>query len=165
MPSLDVAIVPAEDIPAPPYRTPSDDVPQMYSVAKKMESLCRRLGGMGMSASQVGLPWRMFVFLLDPPYGDKFGCYFDCEYRPASEDKAPSVEGCLSLPGLMYSVDRHEEVVVSGKELFEGDEGPLVRDVEKAFSGLAAVLMQHEIDHDHGRERMIDSIGRRVHRA
>lgn len=162
MPSPDVRIVPVELIPRPPYSTPSDDLPLMYAVAKKMEILCESLDGLGVSAAQVGLPWRMFVFRREPSEGGGFGCYFDCQYEGSGGTKSASVEGCLSLPGQRFSLERYDDVVVAGNELYDGEEGPASRAITRSFSGLMSVLMQHEIDHDHGRERMIDMIGRKV---
>jgi peptide deformylase len=37
-----------------------------------------------------------------------------------------------------------------------------LEEFEREFSGIPAVILQHEIDHNFGRERMIDTIGRRI---
>lgn len=165
MPSEELAIVPLSSIPCPPYSTPSNDPIRMYAVSKRMEALCVRHNGMGLAAAQVGLPWRMFVFRSDLPGDGKFGCYFDCEYEPVSPEKSTSVEGCLSLPGEHYAVDRYPEVRVTGMRLVEGEDGPVSEPFSETYSGIMAVLMQHEIDHERGRERMIDVIGRKVRLA
>lgn len=161
MPSAELAIVPLDAIPSPPYETPRHDLLLMYATAKRMEALCARLNGMGLAAAQVGLPWRMFVFRSD----GGFQCLFDCEYEPLPGATSTSVEGCLSLPGQHYAVDRHNLVKVRGMRLFEGAEGPEVEPFSAEYSGVMSVLMQHEIDHDMGRERMIDVIGRKVRLA
>lgn len=161
MPSAELAIVPLDAIPSPPYRTPSENLPLMYATSKRMEILCGRLNGMGLAAAQVGLPWRMFVFRSD----GGFGCLFDCEYEPLPGATSTSVEGCLSLPGQHYAVERHNLVKVRGMRLFEGAEGPESEPFSAEYSGVMAVLMQHEIDHDMGRDRMIDVIGRKVRPA
>jgi peptide deformylase len=160
MPLNDLNIVALDLIPNAPYETPSDDLPRLYATAKRMEMLCRRLGGLGLAAAQVGIPWRMFVFRGQE--SQDFGCYFDCEYRPASDATSISVEGCLSLPGEQYGVERYEEVIVFGQELLEGPDGPISNSFTRPYSGLMSVLMQHEIDHERGRERMIDIVGRRL---
>lgn len=165
MPSADLEIVPLDSIPSPPYSTPSDNLIQVYATAKRMQLLCAKLQGLGLSAAQVGIPWRMFVFRLFPDYGGDFGCYFDCEYRPANDFSSTSVEGCLSLPGERYSLKRYDEVIVRGKELLDGPDGPVSRSFTRSYEGVMSVLMQHEIDHDLGRDRMIDKIGRRVFRS
>lgn len=66
------------------------------------------------------------------------------------------------MPGEYYLVDRYPEVLVTGMRLVEGEEGPIAEPFSEAYSGVTAVLMQHEIDHESGRERMIDVIGRKV---
>ena len=158
MPLYEASIVSLESIPAPPYSTPSGDLHKLYCTAKGMEALCIKMNGMGIAAPQVGLPWRMFVFRSED---SRFECYFDCEYS-SSKTKSASVEGCLSLPDQHYRVDRYDEVVVSGMRIAES-EGELASEpLQKTFSGIMAVLMQHEIDHDFGREKMIDIIGTRV---
>lgn len=160
MPSSELVIVPLDEIPAPPYETPSSDAPALYAVAKRMEHLCRNLGGLGLSAAQVGIPWRLFVALNDYPLNDHdFGIFFDCTYDPRGSESFPSIEGCLSLPGKRYKVSRYEKVAVRGKRLVESSDGVSCEDFSATFSGIPAVIMQHEIDHDQGRERMIDSIG------
>ena len=162
MPSIDLSVVSLDSIPTPPYKTPSDNLHAMYSASKSMEVLCADLNGMGLSAAQVGLPWRMFVFRSEDPKDLKFECFFDCEYEPIGDSSSPSVEGCLSLPGQRFVVRRFERIQVRGFELVEGAEGPASEPFSRSYEGIASVLMQHEIDHDLGRERMIDKIGERV---
>lgn len=159
MPSPDLHLVPLDGIPEPPYRTPAENLPLLYSTAKKMQRLCEESDGLGMAAAQVGLPWRLFVARHEHPDSEVFGIFFDCEYSSSGPSIFSSVEGCLSLPGRQYRVPRHESVVVSGKRIVEDEEGFRCEDFSSEFSGVAAVLMQHEIDHDHGRHKMIDSIG------
>lgn len=158
MPLYEFSIVPLESIPDAPYRTPSDDIHRLCCTAKGMEALCIKSNGMGIAASQVGLPWRMFVFRSSD---SEFHCYFDCEYSSSSPLFA-SVEGCLSLPGEHYKVERHSKVTVKGMQVIEREGEFVAEPFEKEYEGTMAVLMQHEIDHDHGRERMIDRIGTRV---
>lgn len=160
----ELSIVPLESVPAPPYKTPDHDLLLIYSTAKRMESLCAKLKGLGLASAQVGLPWRMFVV---NPFGDDFQCYFDCEYEPITEEKHTSIEGCLSLPGQQYAVQRYavqryEAVRVSGMRMLAGDDRPESQSFSREFYGTTAVLMQHEIDHDKGRARMIDVIGTKV---
>lgn len=158
MPLYEFSIVPLASIPEPPYVTPLEDFHKLCCTAKGMEALCVKLKGMGLAAAQVGLPWRMFVFRESE---SDFRCYFDCEYF-SSSPKFSSVEGCLSLPGDHYKVERHGRVTVKGMRLVDKDGDPFAEPFEQEYEGIMAVLMQHEIDHDHGREKMIDRIGTRV---
>jgi peptide deformylase len=162
MPSPDLSLVLLDSIPPPPYDTPSGDLNAMYATAKRMEALCRDKGGMGLAAAQVGIPWRLFVAMAGWPSSDRFGFFFDCSYEPVGEESFSSLEGCLSLPGERYGVRRHARVRVEGFRIVEGREGVSSERFSGDFSGVASVLMQHEIDHDRGRERMIDLIGSRL---
>jgi peptide deformylase len=162
MPSPEVSLVSLDSIPSSPYDTPRGDLNALYATAKRMEALCREKGGMGLAAAQVGLPWRLFVAMAEWPSSARFGFFFDCSYEPVGEESFSSLEGCLSLPGERYRVRRHAEVRVNGLKIVEGEEGVSCEPFSESFTGVAAVLMQHEIDHDLGRERMIDRIGSRM---
>lgn len=160
--SPEVSLVSLDSIPLPPYETPRGDLNALYATAKRMETLCRENGGMGLAAAQVGLPWRLFVAMSEWPLSDRFGLFFDCSYEAFGEESFSSLEGCLSLPKERYRVARHAEVRVDGFRIVEGEEGVLCEPFSESFAGVASVLMQHEIDHDLGRERMIDRIGSRL---
>lgn len=153
-------IVSLEDIPRGLYRTPLDNPMKLLAAAQEMETLCRSKGGMGLAASQVGLPWRLFIYWSDYPSDPGvFSCLVDCEYEPVSENKFTSVEGCLSLPGRQFELQRYDEISVSGKILVVSQDSARLEDFTESFRGVPAVVLQHEIDHNHGRERMIDKIG------
>jgi peptide deformylase len=158
-----ISIVPLDSIPDPPYETPKDDLTEVYRVSKAMEQVCVSQRGMGLAASQVGIPWRMFVFWSNYPDPKmKFDCLVDCSYKPVGDDVFSSLEGCLSLPGERYRVRRHESVAVEGLKLVDNSEVVRLEPFNSVFSGVMSVLVQHEMDHDFGREKMIDSIGQRV---
>ena len=57
-----------------------------------------------------------------------------------SEDKVTGVEGCLSLPGLLGDVDRHERIEVAGQDR-------LGKPMRLSAGGWLARVFQHEIDH------------------
>ena len=57
-----------------------------------------------------------------------------------SDEMVSGVEGCLSLPGLLGDVERHQSVELAG----QNREGKPVR---LAASGWLARVFQHEIDH------------------
>lgn len=163
MPSPDLSIVGLDEMPNPPYVTPDSDLNVLYIMAKKMVHLCRRMNGVGLSAPQVGVPWRLFVALDDYPSNqEEFGMFFDCSYSSDSSVTFPSVEGCLSLPGKQFKVMRYERVLVTGKRIIEASDGLSCEGFSALYQGVSAVIMQHEIDHDQGRKMMIDSIGTSV---
>jgi peptide deformylase len=156
-------IVPLENIPVVEYDTPKDNLMLLYATAKKMESICISKNGMGLAASQVGLPWKFFVYWSNyPETPKKFEYLLDCEYEPAG-DKFLSIEGCLSLGSKRFQLERYESVVVSGKKLIPSDKAPEIQIFESKFNGILSVVMQHEIDHNHGRSKMIDVLGKRIY--
>jgi len=154
-------LVELENIPLVGCETPTKNLSHLFATGQRMEMLCKASNGMGLSAAQVGIPWRFFVYWSNyPEENQKFDYLFDCEYSPAG-DKFISIEGCLSLAGKYYEVGRYEKINVSGKKLVF-DEKISVEEFERKFEGVEAVVLQHEIDHGRGRELMIDIIGKRV---
>jgi peptide deformylase len=162
MPSSNISVVDLDSIPSPPYETPKGDLTTLFATAKRMEVICRDKGGMGLAAAQVGLPWRLFVARTDWPSSDRFSFFFDCSYEPIGEESFSSIEGCISIPRERYSVKRYANVQVKGFRIVEGEEGFSCELFSEPFTGVASVLMQHEIDHDFGRDKMIDRIGTRL---
>lgn len=150
--------------------TPTDNLLEVYKVCKEMEILCDMERGIGLSAVQVGVPWKLFLVRLD--HGSKFkptgryGYFVNCHYEIMAEDKIASLEGCLSLrspEGLtrMFQVERYTRTRVYGFQLIDkmklevvgiSAEMTLPQDNE-------SIVFQHEIDHhlgklisDHGKE-------------
>jgi peptide deformylase len=160
---MDIEIVPKDRIPSTFYETPLGKLTDLYVAAQGMESLCKSLGAAGLSAPQVGLPWNLFVYWSNyPDKNKKFDCLIDCAYS-GSGTRSASVEGCLSLSGMRFKLDRYDEVVVTGKRLVCDEDTLRLEGFTKDFSGFSAAIIQHEIDHSVGRERMIDAIGERIH--
>lgn len=156
-------IVKLEDIPIQDFLTPKEDLVRLYSTAQQMEMICRSKNGMGLSAAQIGLPWKLFVYWSNyPNQKQQFDCLIDCDYEPVTNSKSISIEGCLSLEG-HYKVDRFEEIRVFGKKLDQKNGSLALIDFDSVFSGVISVVMQHEIDHQFGRSKMIDLIGQRIY--
>jgi peptide deformylase len=65
------------------------------------------------------------------------------EIVKASEEKVMGVEGCLSIPGLVGEVERHEEVLVKGLNRHG-------KPMKVKAKGWLARIFQHEIDHLNG---------------
>lgn len=156
-------LVALDQIPSGEYNTPKDNLMKLYAVAQQMEAVCVAKNGMGLSASQVGLPWKFFVYWSNfPKNPKKFDYFLDCEYAPKGE-KFLSLEGCLSLGNKRFQLERYESVIVSGKRLTVNNDSVSLEDFKSEFNGIPAVVMQHEIDHNYGREKMIDTIGKQIY--
>ena len=99
----------------------------------------KHYGGIGLSANQVGLALRMFVF------GDNKH-FIPCFNPKILEYGGPEVaieEGCLTYPGLFIKIYRPEWVTVT----FEDENRELH---EETFSELQSRVFQHEYDHMEG---------------
>lgn len=92
--------------------------------------------GVGLAAPQVGVLERIFVWEVD----EEHGAVVNPVIVERSADRVQEEEGCLSLPGLYYPVERALSVVVAGQDA-EGE--PVKLEAE----GLLARVCQHEIDH------------------
>lgn len=145
---VDVDLIPTiDDI----IETPKDDLVRLYKTCLEMANICTSENGVGLSAVQVGIPWKMFVVRWPD---DRFGFFVDCEYSPIGEDQSYSDEGCLSLKdeegrSLMYRVNRYNNIKVIGKVLVPDDK-PVLKDIDVEMGGFYGVVLQHEIDHHNG---------------
>ena len=119
---------------------------EVRKTAKKMARLMYKNDGCGLAAPQIGVLRQIVV--IDVNWGD------DAPKDPMflinpriveiSDDKAPGMEGCLSIPGVSFEIERSTHVVVQALDL----EGRLMQ--YDAAHNLLCVCLQHEIDHLHG---------------
>ncbi len=65
------------------------------------------------------------------------------EIVKASEEKVNGIEGCLSIPGLIGEVERHEAIQVKALNRYG-------KPVKLKVDGWMARIFQHEIDHLNG---------------
>ena len=109
--------------------------------SKDMAESMKEWGGIGLSANQVGFPYRMFVM------GDAKN-YMSC-YNPKiieeSDVMVPIDEGCLTYPGLFVKIRRPDWIEVE----FEDENGEKHTDT---FEGLMCRVFQHEMDHMQGKD-------------
>jgi peptide deformylase len=116
----------------------------IHDVVEQMFEIMYQAGGIGLAATQVALPYRLFVVNLEarPDAGEELVFINPSLSRPRGN--AVQEEGCLSLPGLRMDVRRPEQIVVKAWSL-EGE--PFEEDLD----GLLARVVQHEFDHLEGR--------------
>jgi peptide deformylase len=108
--------------------------------------------GVGLAALQVDVRQRVIIVRLPNDeysaahFGDDAGVLYEAvnpKIIRTSHEMVDGVEGCLSIPGYVGTVSRHESVIVRAQNR-EGEEVRI-----KAHGWLARVF-QHEIDHLHG---------------
>lgn len=110
----------------------------------------RHYKGLGLSANQLGLPYRVFVLEGDPA----FVC-FNPVITAVGDKEVRVEEGCLSFPGMYMKIKRPSAIRVR----FQDPNGDFVT---KKFSGFTAQLFQHEYDHMEG-ILYIQRVSRLVH--
>jgi len=112
---------------------------ELEVLAKSMLKIMRGFGGVGLAAIQLGLPKRILVGEAD---GVEFALV-NPEIKELSEEVDSFNEGCLSFPMQSFNLERPADVTVSYRN-------PDGTKVEETFTGLAARIVQHEIDHLNG---------------
>lgn len=91
--------------------------------------------GIGLSANQCGLPYRVFVML-----GLEIIPCFNPRIVDMSKETIVLEEGCLSYPGIFTKVKRPRRIKVRYAD-------PTGSVVTQTFDGMTARVFQHELDH------------------
>jgi peptide deformylase len=124
----------------PVLMTPAEEVTdfdrQVRRLVKDLTQTLRDQDGAGLSAPQIGVGLRVFVFDVGDVRGHLVNPVLD--FPDEAEQDGP--EGCLSFPGLYYDVKRRLNVVASG---FDADGQP----VRVVGDENLARCLQHETDH------------------
>jgi peptide deformylase len=113
--------------------------PATAQVLQHMSQTMRQSGGIGLAGPQVGIPYRLIVVnagggehqLANPRIVERHG-------------RRLSLEGCLSVPGVMSVVWRSKRVTVEAQK-------PSGEAVTIQARGLESRCLQHEIDHLDGK--------------
>ena len=120
------------------------DNPEIQEIAQKMIRIMKTNGGVGLSAPQVGLPWRLFV-TIDPRNLEGGVVWINPSIETVGGKGFKSeFEGCLSLPGVQHRVRRANVVRIKGYD----ENGKYVERVSS--SPILARIWQHEYDHLNG---------------
>jgi peptide deformylase len=108
-------------------------------LARVLFERMQELGGVGLSANQLGLPHRVFVMGSDHA---NESC-FNPEILEYLGEPSNFKEGCLSYPGLFMQIKRPPQVRVR----YQDSQGKII---ETLFSGLTSRIFQHEYEHMQG---------------
>jgi peptide deformylase len=109
------------------------------ALASRLTDTCKEYRGVGLSANQCGMPYRVFVMGAN----DEYVAFFNPEVTHVSNENAHIVEGCLSFPFLGLRITRPAEIKVKYQD-FTGAEKTA------QFSGISARCFLHELDHMNG---------------
>ena len=141
-------ISPEADILNKPLPEFKDEIlPEGFTRTKIAEDLfvaMKQFGGIGLSANQVGLPYRMFVMggHQDMEEGKARACW-NPEITEFSEETILLSEGCLTYPLLFLQVSRPKSIKV---KYTDNDGKEWTEDLE----GMPSRVFQHEFDHMNG---------------
>jgi peptide deformylase len=116
-------------------------------IVDDMVETMREAPGVGLAAPQVAISLRLIVV----EYGDdedetipkKLFVLANPDIVEKSEEMVLGIEGCLSVPGLIGEVERHESITVKGQNRHG-------QTVKIKANGWLARIFQHEIDHLEG---------------
>ena len=128
----------------PVLRSPTTEVTNidgtLAALAKDMLTTMYEAPGIGLAAPQVGVQKRMFVYDIN----DGTGPHTVINPVLSGHDGVWTYEeGCLSVPGLYWPIERAKTVHLTGIDL-DGNELDIEADE------LLARMFQHEVDHLHG---------------
>jgi peptide deformylase len=103
--------------------------------------------GVGLAATQVAVSNRLIVVEYAEGSEDgeseekpKLYVVINPEITRPSSEMVMGIEGCLSIPGLVGEVERHDSLVVKGLNRYG-------KPIKIKASGWLARIFQHEIDH------------------
>jgi peptide deformylase len=118
---------------------------EITELISRMRRIMHRANGVGLSANQIGLDFKMFIAEVpDAQGGTKFYAVFNPKLEIVGDETAVYEEGCLSIPNQWGDVERASKVVISGLDR-HGKPAKI-----KAW-GLLARVFQHEVDHLNGK--------------
>ena len=130
---------------------------ELQTLIDDMIETMRDAPGVGLAAPQVGVSEQLAVIEYAEEDDDEDGTegaekpakpkqlivIINPEIVKASEEKVNGIEGCLSIPGLLGEVERHEALQVKALNRYG-------KPVKLKVDGWMARIFQHEIDHLNG---------------
>jgi peptide deformylase len=128
-------------------RKKSEDVdlndPELSQFIEDMFETMRNANGAGLAAPQIGINKNVIVIGQKLNDGLFKGVFINPKIKNYSGYLIRNPEGCLSFPGIEINVNR-----VINVEVEWYDENKKFHTV--VFSGIKAIILQHEIDHLNG---------------
>lgn len=139
-----MAILSIRIIGDPVLRTVAEDVtvfgPELAKLIEDMHETMLDVRGAGLAAPQIGVNKRLFTYSVDGAEG-----HIVNPILVASDDFAPAEpEGCLSVPGMGFTMPRYRWVRMTGVDLHGNP-------IDMEATGTLAKCFQHENDHLNGR--------------
>ena len=114
---------------------------ELKDVVFQMDEMMEKYKGIGISAIQICIPWRVFLA------GNPAELFINPRILERSSITKQDWEGCLSCPDLQVRVRRSHSVVMEYNTF--NDSGEYIT-VKRKFKGFDARVVQHEFDHLNG---------------
>jgi peptide deformylase len=137
-----LALAQIRQYPDPALRMKANEVTEfdasLRQLVERMSSLMIDARGVGLAATQVGILQRLFVF--SPGEEEEVRPIVNPELVDRSDETNVDDEGCLSLQRVLVPVERSVRITLVGRDEHGAD-------VRLELEGLAARVVQHEIDH------------------
>lgn len=142
-----MALLEILEFPDPRLRTRASPVDQVTDDTRRliddMLETMYAAPGIGLAATQVNVHQRLLVMDVSEEH-DQPRVFINPEFEVLDPELGEYDEGCLSVPGFFESVCRPQKVAVSA---LDRDGKPFSCEL----SGLAAICLQHEVDHLNGK--------------
>jgi peptide deformylase len=123
----------------------SNEITKLINHMKKM---MEKANGIGLSANQIGLPYKVFVAKMPNipknNLANKFYAIFNPKIEKVEGKKIDLEEGCLSVPDMFGKTPRYPKITISGFNRYG-------KPIKIKAWGLLAHIFQHEIDHLNGK--------------
>jgi peptide deformylase len=118
--------------------------PELQRLIDDMVETMRDAPGVGLAAPQVDVPLRVIVVEFgsedDEEAPKKLYTLVNPEIARPSDEMVVATEACLSIPGFVGDVERHEAITIKGLNRFGKSQ-------RVKAEGWLARIFQHEIDH------------------
>lgn len=109
---------------------------EIQALLPEMLEAMRKADGIGLAAPQIGKNIRLCVVEIDGVIRN----FINPKITSASREKIIFEEGCLSLPGELFPIERSEVITIRYTDETGADRKLKLR-------GLWAICLQHELDH------------------
>jgi peptide deformylase len=146
---------------------PIDNLIEVLKVCQNLQILCEKENGIGISAVQAGIPWKLFLIKGDGtcPFIKKneYMYFVNCDYEDTIGEKIISLEGCLSVRSpsgqlRSFQVERFKNIILKGWYL-SIEKNLDLKELSENVSALEqGIVFQHEIDHQ--KSILISDIGK-----
>jgi peptide deformylase len=140
-----LALAQIRQYPDPALRMRANEIQEfdddLARLVERMTLLMRDANGVGLAATQVGILQRVFVF--QAAEEEEPVAVVNPQIEASGNEAAAGDEGCLSMQGVLVSVERPCSVVLTGKDVSGGD-------YRRELEGAGARVAQHELDHLEG---------------